>query len=65
MIQKLAWFRETGGSSERPWRHVLGVLKYQARTIDVAAMRAWSRELGLEPWFDAALREAGVPRAGS
>ena len=61
VIQKLAWFRETGGSSERQWRDVLGVLKFQARTIDVAAMRAWSRELGLEPWFDAALREAGVP----
>ncbi len=65
VIQKLAWFRETGGQSERQWRDVLGVLKYQARTIDVLAMRNWSRELGLETLLDAALHDAGLPLTGS
>ena len=59
VIQKLAWFRDGGGTSERQWRDVLGVLKAQGRAIDAAQLEHWADELGLTELLSRARTEAG------
>jgi hypothetical protein len=47
VLQKLAWFRDGGGVSERQWLDVLGVLRMQAGRLDLAYMRRWATTLGV------------------
>jgi len=34
VLQKLAWFQQAGGSSDRQWRDVVGVIKARQATLD-------------------------------
>jgi hypothetical protein len=47
VLQKLLWYRETGGRSERQWGDVQGILKVQADALDRVYMRPWSEEIGV------------------
>jgi hypothetical protein len=60
ILQKLDWYRQSGGVSERQWNDVLGVLKVQASNLDFAYLERWARELGLDELFHSALRDAGI-----
>jgi hypothetical protein len=60
VVAKLEWYRQTGASSERQWLDILGVLKVQAHTIDVAYMRHWAASLGVADQLEQALADAGM-----
>jgi hypothetical protein len=64
VLNKLDWYRQGGGVSERQWRDVIGVLKVQAESLDLPYLRRWARELGLEALLEQALSEAGSPGQG-
>lgn len=61
VLHKLRWFRDGGGMSDRQWGDVLGVLRVQ-RSLDLAFMRSWAVQLGVEDLLERALVEADYPR---
>ncbi len=58
VLLKLRWFKMTGGTSERQWNDVLGVLAVQGKSLDFEYLKHSARELGLEKLLNRALREA-------
>ncbi|MBP7049627.1 MAG: hypothetical protein KBE65_01285 [Phycisphaerae bacterium] len=60
VLLKLRWFAMTGGTSERQWSDVLGVLGVQGPALDRAYLTRWARELGLNELLDRAIAEAGT-----
>ncbi len=58
ILLKLRWFRETGGTSERQWSDVLGVLAVQGELLDFDYLKDAARKLGLEELLDRAMAEA-------
>ncbi len=58
VAQKLAWYRQGGGVSDRQWRDVLGVLKVQGRRMDRDILREAARTLGVDDLLERALGEA-------
>jgi hypothetical protein len=61
VLAKLDWFRKGGGTSDRQWRDLLGVLKVQAVALDRTYLNHWARELGVNDLLSRALEEAGLP----
>jgi fructose-specific component phosphotransferase system IIB-like protein len=59
VLRKLAWFRDGGGSSDRQWRDVLGVLKTQRAKLDLDYARRWARELDVSELLERAISESG------
>ncbi len=55
VLLKLRWFKETGGTSERQWDDVLGVLAVQGESLDFDYLTDSARELGLEKLLDRAI----------
>jgi hypothetical protein len=53
VLRKLHWYRMGGESSDRQWNDVLGCLGAARR--DVAYMRRWARQLGVEDLLEVAL----------
>jgi hypothetical protein len=60
ILRKLDWYRQGGGVSDRQWRDVAGILKVQAKRLDLAYLRRWAESLGLTVLLERALDEAGV-----
>jgi hypothetical protein len=60
VLLKLRWFQETGGTSERQWNDVLGVLAVQGQALDFDYLTDSAKELGLEELLDRAIAEAGA-----
>ncbi len=58
ILLKLRWFRDTGGTSERQWSDVQGVLGVQAEALDYVYLTRWAKELGLNELLDRAIAEA-------
>ncbi len=58
ILLKLRWFRETGGTSQRQWDDVLGVLAVQGDALDFEYLTTSARELGLEELLNRARAEA-------
>lgn len=58
ILRKLAWFAEGGGTSERQWLDVLGILKVQRERLDRAYLARWAEELGVDELLERAMREA-------
>jgi hypothetical protein len=58
ILLKLDWFRQTGGTSERQWGDVLGVLGVQGDALDFEFLTTSARELGLEELLNRARAEA-------
>ena len=55
ILAKLEWFRLGGEVSERQWRDVLGVLKTQARTLDMLYLAAAAKGYRVDDLLQAAL----------
>lgn len=60
VLQKLRWYRMGGGTSERQWNDIVGVLKVQAGSLERDYMKRWASELGLATLLDRALTDAGL-----
>ena len=45
VLAKLDWFRLGGEVSERQWREILGVLKTQRDSLDIAYLQHWAEAL--------------------
>ena len=58
VLQKLMWYRDGRGVSDRQWRDVLGVIKVQRQGLDRALMRRWAARLGIDDLLDRAFAEA-------
>lgn len=58
ILRKLAWFTEGGGTSERQWLDVLGILKVQRGALDREYLAKWAKELGVDELLERALGEA-------
>ena len=60
VLQRLRWFQEGEGASDRPWRDVIGVLETAADRIDRGYPERWAEELDLAESPSRAMREAGL-----
>lgn len=60
VLLKLNWFRETGGTSDRQWSDVVGVLGVQRNVLDREYLTFWARKLGVQELLDRAIEEVGT-----
>jgi hypothetical protein len=57
VLQKLMWYRDGGGVSDRQWGDVLGVIKTQGNRLDLAYLRLWAGRKGIGELLERALAE--------
>ncbi len=57
ILSKLVWSKATG--SEMQIRDAAGVVRLQRDRLDLAYLRRWAQELGVEEALEVVLREAG------
>jgi hypothetical protein len=62
ILQKLLWYRKGGGTSERQWNDVLGVIKVQGRALDLGYLKEWAERSGVEDLLVQVLTDAGMRR---
>lgn len=62
VLSKLVWFRDGGEVSDQQWRDILGVLRVNASTIDLADLREWARRLQILPLLEKAFQQCGSSR---
>jgi len=60
VLKKLEWYRQGGEVSERQWTDVLGVLKVQSKSLDMAYLLKWAVQLGVEDLLKRSLADAGL-----
>jgi len=60
ILSKLVWFVSGGRVSDRQWRDVLGVIKLQAKKLDLPYLRRWAEDLHVQDLLEQALGESGV-----
>ncbi|HKV02247.1 MAG TPA: hypothetical protein VJQ26_08990 [Ktedonobacteraceae bacterium] len=60
ILNKLEWYKMGGEVSERQWNDILGVLKVQGTSLDLAYLRQWAAALGVTSLLDRALEDAGL-----
>jgi len=60
ILNKLKWYQDGGGVSERQWNDILGVLKVQGKDLDMPYLSEWAEKLNLSALLARAIEEAGV-----
>ncbi|MCP4427305.1 MAG: hypothetical protein GY803_22685 [Chloroflexi bacterium] len=60
ILSKLDWYRMSGGVSDRQWNDVLGVLKVQKQSLDMAYLEHWAAKLQLDDFLQRAFDDAGI-----
>ncbi len=60
VLAKLEWYRMGGEVSDRQWNDILGILKAQAATLDIAYLRRWASSLGVADLLGRALKDAAL-----
>ncbi len=58
IIRKLYWFQLGGGSSERQWNDVLGVLQVQKDKLDYSYLQRGARRMGVVTLLKQAIEDA-------
>ena len=58
ILAKLGWYRRGGGTSDRQWRDVQGVIELRASELDMQYLRRWAPVLGIDDLLEQALAEA-------
>ncbi|MEG4207376.1 hypothetical protein QUA20_26060 [Microcoleus sp. Pol7_A1] len=59
VLQKLSWYKLTPDGSQKQWMDVLGVLKVQLGSLDLAYMNQWTLTLQLTDLLSRALLQSG------
>ena len=57
ILAKLRWYQSGGGTSERQWRDVQGVIELRGPALDVAYLRRWAPVLGVANLLEQAIAE--------
>jgi len=60
ILNKLKWYQDGGGVSDRQWNDILGVLKVQGKDLDMPYLSEWAEKLNLSALLARAIEEAGV-----
>lgn len=60
VLTKLLWYKERGGTSEKQWTDILGVLKVQKNSIDIDYLKKWARDLNILSELNDALKDADI-----
>lgn len=60
ILNKLKWYKDGGGVSDRQWNDVLGVLKVQGKSLDMHYLSQWAEKLNLADLLARAIEDAGV-----
>jgi hypothetical protein len=60
VLHKLEWYRMGNEVSDRQWNDILGVLKIQGKTIDMAYLKHWAIQLRVTDLLDRVLEDAGL-----
>ena len=60
ILNKLKWYQDGGGVSDRQWNDILGVLKVQGKNLDMPHLSEWAEKLNLSALLARAIEEAGV-----
>jgi hypothetical protein len=60
ILSKLEWYKMGDEVSDRQWNDILGVLKVQGTSLDLAYLRRWASELDVSTLLDRALEDAGL-----
>lgn len=60
IARKLSWYRAGGGTSDRQWRDVIGILTVQRGRLDLEMLRAVATELDLSELVERAIRESAI-----
>ena len=58
ILRKLEWYRDGGHVSERQWRDVVGLLRAQHASLDIAELSETAASIGLTDLLAAALEAA-------
>ena len=58
ILQKLLWFREGGGVSDRQWRDIRGVIKVQGDRLDRGYLDRHARDHAVDDLLQRALQQA-------
>jgi hypothetical protein len=60
LLAKLEWFKKGGGTSDRQWSDILGIIKVQGASLDYDYLREWATRLDVLLLLDKILYEAGA-----
>jgi hypothetical protein len=60
IIHKLEWYEMGGRLSNRQWADILGILRSQTASLDIAYLEQWASVLQVRDLLDQALQEAGL-----
>jgi len=60
ILQKLRWYQMADGTSNQQWNDVLGVIKVQRRSLDLAYLREWAERIEVRDLLQKALRDSGI-----
>jgi hypothetical protein len=55
VLHKLDWFRLGGGTSDRQWTDILGILRIRGPQMDTEYMGTWASRIGVADLLDRAL----------
>jgi len=65
ILNKLEWYRQGSEVSERQWTDVLGVLKVQSKSLDMAYLLRWAVQLRVADLLKRSLQDAGLENDAS
>ena len=60
ILQKLLWYKMTGGHSDRQWGDVQGMIRVQSDVLDNTYLTHWAGELGISDLLAQSLDDAGL-----
>ncbi|MBK7702472.1 MAG: hypothetical protein IPI34_06015 [bacterium] len=58
LLHKMVWYKLGNQTSERQWRDIVGVVKVQGASLEVAYLERWAPTLGVSDLLLRALKEA-------